>query len=490
MSTLFAAGRMAAGVLLIVLCAAPGRGAVPGDDVRAYSHVTPITVSGKQSVVQLRLPREVYLNSRSPDLNDLRLFDANGAALPFALIGQAQERHETKLALPTAIFPVFSEARGGRALPGSLEVRTSADGSVLSVTARQDAHAPRQPETVSSLILDLRPPQSRDNAMSGTPVIGLTLSLPPDLRNYSARIAIDASDDLQQWAELGEGTVSWLVNNSGASVRKDKIAFSPTGARYARISWLDGSPVQFAGITADHAQQTVAGLQMETLILQPAPGSVEHDLAYRSPIAIPVQALGLEMAAENVVLPVVIGTYVELPGKSLGQRTVRDFQPIASTTFFQLKQNGERRVSRDIALQPTHLGQWVLRFQGPLPEKPRLRVGWEASTLVFVAGGKGPYTLAYGRDKARPAQVDIGQVAPGFSGHELASLERAIPGTAVQQNEVAAIDNAASTPAGAAHDRMLLLWALLLAGVAVLAIMAWRLMTQMKREPPDSTPES
>jgi hypothetical protein len=373
-------------------------------------------------------------------------------------------------------------------LPAGLQIRTSDDGSVISVTARKDAAAAARPEAVSSLILDLRPPQSRNDAMVGAPVSALTFTLPSGARNYSARIAIEASDDLQRWEQLCEGTVSWLVNSSGESVHKDRIEFGPSGARYARVSWLEGTPVQFAGVTADHSRQTAVAQQMETLSLKPLPGSFEHDLVYRSPIAIPVQAVGLEFATENVVLPVLIGTYVELPSKNLSQRTVRDFQPTIRTTFFQLKQNGEHRVSRDVAVEPTHLAEWVVRFQGPLAEQPRLRLGWNPSSMVFVAGGKGPYTLAFGRDKAEPAAVDIRQVAPGFSDRELARLERATAGAVVQQKAEPSVDASASTPASAVHGRMLILWALLLGGVAVLSFMAWRLVTQMKSEPPDSTP--
>ena len=107
--------------------------------------------------------------------------------------------------------------------------------------------------------------------------------------------------------------------------------------------------------------------------------------------------------------------------------------------------------------------------------------------MVFVTAGKGPYTLAFGRDKAPSVQVDINQVAPGFSKGELARLERATPGAVVEQMSAAAAKNASSGPAISAHERMVMLWMLLLGGVAALGFMAWRLVGQMKRDPPDST---
>ena len=77
-------GRLrSAGVFLVVSTATAA--ASPGDAGSDYSHIIPVSVSGNQAVVQLPLPRAVYLEARSADLRDLRLFDAAGTALPFAL---------------------------------------------------------------------------------------------------------------------------------------------------------------------------------------------------------------------------------------------------------------------------------------------------------------------------------------------------------------------------------------------------------------------
>ena len=63
----------------------------PGERPDDYSHAIPVSVSGKQAVVQLPVPRGVYLAAHSPDLRDLRLFDAAGVPIPFALIEQPQQ---------------------------------------------------------------------------------------------------------------------------------------------------------------------------------------------------------------------------------------------------------------------------------------------------------------------------------------------------------------------------------------------------------------
>jgi hypothetical protein len=108
-----------------------------------------------------------------------------------------------------------------------------------------------------------------------------------------------------------------------------------------------------------------------------------------------------------------------------------------------------------------------------------VRISWEPATLVFVAGGTPPYTLAVGRAKAVPAARAIGEVAPGFTPDELRALQRATPGAVREQ--VAALADAArraSADNAAAQRRLMLLWGVLVLGVAVVAGMVWRLLRQ------------
>ena len=56
--------------------------AIPTDGPADYSYRLPLRVVSSQAVVQLPLPRAVYLNARSSALHDLRVFDAAGASMP------------------------------------------------------------------------------------------------------------------------------------------------------------------------------------------------------------------------------------------------------------------------------------------------------------------------------------------------------------------------------------------------------------------------
>jgi hypothetical protein len=349
-----------------------------------------------------------------------------------------------------------------------VQIHTRDDGAVISVTAPSSRGAG---DELASLILDIRPPGNAPRTNDTVAISALALSLPRGVDTYNARLVVDTSDDLQHWQPLTEASVSWLVNSEGASVRNDRITFPPRPFRYARIAWAEGKAIEFAGITADFLTSHSTPQEWDDVVLPAATVKAGDDLVYAAPVAIPVQAVGMVFHAQNVVLPALVGQY--------GGRKGTELQALTSATFYQLTQNGQQRVSGNVEVPLTHAAQWVLRPQARLPDRPDLRLLWKPATIVFMAGGKGPYTLAFGRAGVQPGFQPLDQVAPGFSLSELASLERATTGEAVRQHGSDAA-NETGNAAGVFQRRAFWLWALLLCGVAALAAMAWRLARQMK----------
>jgi hypothetical protein len=456
--------RASAAILAWALAAPPAHAA---DTAADYSHALPLQVSGKQAVVQLRLPPDVYLHARSPNLTDLRVFDSAGAPQPFALSEMASPPQQRSIESPCKVFPIFVTGRA----PGridDLQVRLSRDGTVVSVSPRPGA-AQGDANVLAGLVLDL------GELPSGATVSSLTLTPPPDVRNYSAALIVEASNDLQDWQPLAETMVSWLVNGRGESVSSNRITFPAQSFRYARVRWADGNPAEFAAVTAQVSQVQDTPQQWDAVTLTARRAGTGQDLIYTAPIAVPAERVGVVLREQNVVLPVSIGRYVQRSAD------VTDFMPLASATFYRLNQNGSARIAGDVAIPETHLAQWVLRPKGGASDPPDLRLRWRPATLVFVAGGTPPYVLAFGRTGATSTRLSVDQVAPGFGVQDLARLETARIGQLVEQHA----DATNEAPAATAQRRVAWLWALLLCGVGALAWMAWRLVSQLKQEKTD-----
>lgn len=474
MSDFFVRGIFIA-VLMATGAAASAAGSAASDKPADFSHILPLATGASQAVVQLRIPRDVYLLARSAELNDLRVFDAAGASMPFALADLAPQAGVDRPAVPVAIFAVHGPAADAGRMHDSLQIRTGTDGAVISVTAPSRTAS----DELVSLVLDLRSATRAARVGAKAPVGALALTLPAGTGSYSAWVALDVSDDLQSWEELAEAAVSWLVNEQGATVQKHRIEFAPRPFRYARLRWLDGKPIAFSAIHAEYVVEQQVAREMDTILLQGVPGTGERDLVYTAPIAIPVRSVGFAFKGQNVVMPVLVGQYQAARRRDpKAQAAAPQLHSLVNTTFYQMTQDGRRRVSGDAEIPLTHASHWVVRPLNDIQERPELRLRWTPASIVFVAGGTAPYKLAFGHAVARPASVALHQVAPGFSVGELAALEAAKPGELVRQQ---APGQATADPASGAGNKRGWLWALLVGGVAALGTMAWQLFRQLKR---------
>lgn len=443
------------------------------DSPALYSRTMPLTVSGKQAVAQLPVPKEVYMATHGVRLGDLRIFDRNGRLVRFAVVEQAEAAVEEVKRTTATIFPVNATATGSDA---SLVVRASIDGKLVSLDASSAGSKPGASK-LASLILDL-------GGQRGSGASALHLELPPEMNNYTARIAVDVSDDLKQWTNGGEAVVSWLANADNRTLASDRIELDGLEGRYARLRWREGTPLQFAGITVEWRGRTVAPRQRDTLVVTGRPGRFAGDVVYPAARGLPLQSMGLQFEQRNVVTQAQLGHYLEIPVLKQGQPARFDFEGLYRATFYRLEQDGKVRASSDIAARDWRVAEWVLRPDTPLTPAPALRLSWEPARLIFFAAGATPYTLAVGRDDAGSEASDVSQVAPGFAEADLARLELAQVGPVHDQVVAAPSVSDARLLASAARTRTVILWAVLIIGVLAVLLMTRQLMQQMRQPAP------
>ena len=457
----------------------------PQDRPQDYRWSIALTPRPGAGLSRISVPTDVYLHARSASLADMRLFDSSGKPLAFALTAppaQSRTQHDT---IPVRIFPVTGAPAAYSDLDG-VEIRTGNDGRLLSVTARGGS-TPGAAPGVQALILDAGAP-AKDSRIGA-----LRFTLPPGTDNYNAQVLLEVSDDLKQWDAIATTTLNWLRNSDTQTLANDRIEFTPRAFRYARLSWQYGDPVTFAGIAAQQVSITAIAAPRATIALKGTAGKHVDERLYATPIAIPADSIGLQLAEGNTSMPVTLGVY--RPASEAPRQRQRlhlrpqaratqaaDFEPLLNTTFYRISMDGKERVSGDLAMPIMHTTQWVLRPQYHSGSNPHsdsvLRLGWTPANLVFLASGKGPYQLVFGKNGASPAELPLSQVAPGFTQEELLALPVATAATVVALTSDAPV---AKTPDGAGW-RLAALWAALLLGVAVLGFFAWRLLSQMKQE--------
>ncbi|MEN9867187.1 MAG: hypothetical protein RL748_2777 [Pseudomonadota bacterium] len=466
-----------------------------GNRLADYQYQMPLHASSKPGVVALQVPQALYLHAQSPQLHDVRIFDAKGQSVPFALLPPVSDTTRLmRTSVPLKIFPV----RGGKSSGSAdnsgansngpdqveMDIKTDAKGSVISVKTKQGNHLAGN--KISYLVLDARAANPDNPDLDGSKprnlIDGLRFTVPPRTSNYSAQVWLEVSDNLQHWETLGTTQLSWLINAGSDTLSNDRMQFEPHAFRYARLSWREGEALEFAAIDALTVQAQSQSAPLEQIVLQPQGGKTRADLVYSASPALPVERLALQFGNDNIVYPVSIGHYREIPAKQIGQSNTFVFEPQWQSTFYQITQDGKTRRSGEISMAPTFKREWVVRAHVPTAPAPQLILRWQAASLVFLQGNGGPYTLAYGRAQAKAGMQPLEQVAPGFSMEELQRLTRISAGPEQAQTTPQAQKTAALAASEAANSRSLVLWGVLLLGVVVLGVMAWSLIKQLKND--------
>ncbi|MDQ2822854.1 MAG: DUF3999 domain-containing protein [Pseudomonadota bacterium] len=459
--------------LLLTLVCCSAAAAAP-DTASFYSHTLPVQFQGSGALVQLRLPKDVYLHAHSSTLDDLRLFDAHGRPVPFALTLPLGQRGATVRSTPAKLFALDTEegASGAR-----LAIRTAPDGSLLSVESQPGKATAAG--ALAGVLIDL------GQAAPEGKVSALVFTAPPGVDNYSAGVVIESSDDLQTWHWLADAPLDWLSNGAKDTLANNRIAFDARAMRYVRLRWRDGKPRMFGAVVAEREQAGTLAYAPDTLLIAPQPGEFAGDLAYPVGRAVPLRNIAMPLTETGTVIPSEVGYYVELPairGAAAPRTAARwQFTPLLRTTFYRIAQkDGSVRTPPDLMVAPTSVDRLVVRPLTPLTSTPSLRIGWLPATMIFAAREAGPYTLAVGRDQAPGTQAALSDVAPGYRAPELLGLATAHAGPAVQQRGAAPDRSAAERAGWSATARTAVLWGVLLLGVLVLAVLCWRMVRQMR----------
>jgi hypothetical protein len=178
-----------------------------------------------------------------------------------------------------------------------------------------------------------------------------------------------------------------------------------------------------------------------------------------------VVGLDLQWAEGTHVAP------VRLQGRS---RTDEAWRELGSAVFYRLDRQGSVSSSATLHLNSTLRYLRVIADERAAPldrAQTRARVQAQLARLVFPAPGQAPYRLQVGSADASASALPIATLVPALEDERsrfgLSGLTEWVEVAAVAQRDDAKQREAALRP--------WLLWAVLVAGVAGLALMVWRL---------------
>ncbi len=435
---------------------AAGAGPAPAD----FAHRVPLEVSGNGPWYRVQLPIEVLFAARHGDLRDLRIFNAEGEALPYSLRTSAASEKQVRSEVQARIFPLRGAT--GSAAGDNLKIVRSTTGTILEITP----NAPAQDKTqvLRGWLLE--------TGSGDLPLDRLQLDWTAEGDGFQ-RLRIEASDDLEHWRSLGEGQLARLDFN-GQRIEQNDIPLPGQTARYLRLWWESPEQAaQLVGATLSGSRSSTGPVPMLWSEPLAAKADSKGEFSWSLPLALPVERVRIPLQQDNTLAPVVIF------GRHDGN--VR-WTPLARGVLYRLPGQGGEITQEELELPGISLGQLRLQVDsrggGLGGSTAHLSVGVRASELVFLARGGAPYELAVGSDSINDGSLPLTTLVPGYEPKRLASMgEARLKGTL--QAPAAAVPATVAT--ADTQWKRYGLWALLLAGVGLLALMALSLLRSSRQ---------
>jgi len=426
-----------------------------------FAYGIKIDVPVGTAVAAMSMPEQVYESAYRRDLGDLRVFNANGEPVPHMIrYAQTQPADAPWRSLP--FFPLPKEATeeaGGY----QVYVRTGPDGAVVRV----DPRPARTPvASARTFLIDL--------SRVGRGMAQLLLEWRQGEASLMAALAVDASDDLVAWTTIQQRAAISDIRFGGRRLLSNIISLNPSTKRYLRLRQLDSGPA-ISLVRIDGRVQPEGRTAIRVFLKtdgHPVSGSAGV-FEYNSTGAFPVDRVNLIFDQANSMAEAELESRSD-PNANWARR--------AKGLFYRIDVDNIPLTNAPQSVSISMDRHWRLTVDASDSTigsaVPRLEVGYRPHDIFFVARGNGPFILAFGSAAVEPLKVNVAALFDGIGRHRENSLERWV----MPQGSTLVLGGPQrlSPLPKPLPMRRIVLWSALLAGVLVVAAMAWRLARRLK----------
>nr|WP_298722454.1 DUF3999 domain-containing protein [uncultured Steroidobacter sp.] len=423
-----------------------------------YASGMSIRANHAQPLVETVLPDDVYRVVTRTDLGDLRVFNADGMPVPHAFCATPSSTapQVTELSLPVFVLRgrdhVYTEN-------SRVAVETSS-GTRVNV----EETAASKPEIVSGLIhiIDARETQ---------PVRAIRFDWRSPDGASEVKVRIESSDDLDRWQTIVPASTLLLAQQGDQELRRERIELPSRQYQYLRVQRVDsGPPLILNSVTAE---QVAAPEQIEPMWFNAlAMESKEADVLYFDAQHLaPVTYARVRLAQQNSTVNVSLQSRPDHQTSWRPRWTGESYFIVSDTV---------RRESPPAQFQATTDRYWRLQIlkDPQVYRDSTLELGYRPAKLRFFAQGPGPFTVAFGSRRAEPAQAVL---CDGLLADVTASeRERMIEQGFLEQIVSLGGPEALKSPPKKTPVKVVILWAVLVVGVALLVGMALSLLKRVR----------
>ena len=354
-----------------------------------YAWGFPIRANGESSFFTVQLPLEVNQSVTDPELRDAGVYNADGEPVPriFLPVSDDVERVEHQSRLP--MLPLYATTENQ-----TDEIRMvferEGDSTRLELNSKELLEA-SESEQLTSYIVD-----TRDLKKS---IEAIEFDWSPVEAGFIGTITVEGSGNLEDWRTIGSGAVADLKQDDTSIVQR-RIGVNPSSHDYLRIRW-DGMPDNWrlTGVKGEYSVG-VSNVVRDTIVLESS--GVDSDdggRIFELGGAPKVDRFRVMLTEPNTVISARVYFWSVRQQRWL-QATQESFHYIG---------HGEQSVRNDWSrMNPIRTTRFkIVQTSGQPDAALRLEVRWRPDSLLFLAQGRGPYTLVAG--SARDAESDYPQ---------------------------------------------------------------------------------
>lgn len=346
--------------------------------VQSFAMKQSISVANESPLHSFEVPTAVYQTVTSPQLHDIRIFNAAGSIVPFEVQNIEDTTQREELTTPLPFFPIKGSRTAGGTGNTAVQISQDTTGKIVSVQFG-DTKNSSAPST--SYLIDLR---NFHHTLE-------SLRFQWESSEQMVGIQIEASNDLKTWRIVASGVLANL-DYLGHAVSQNSVECAHQ-AQYLRISTQNETPLTLHGVdalytktdTIEAAPRIQEGTSGETLKNQ-------HAFLYDTGGALPVNAINIGFSEKNVV--------ARLTLSSRADTSAHWIERLEANAYTLSTVNGPDLLSGFLNLHNVVTDRyWKVEtrdIETTLSAPPMISFRWRPHRILFIAQGAGPFTVAYG----------------------------------------------------------------------------------------------
>ncbi len=449
---------------LIATLLATGRAWCQSPAPADFAYGCNLPVGDATGLYRLELPATVYAKLQQPNLSDLQVFNGAGEPVPQLLRPPQPPAEPIRRSIPFFPLPGRDQAPTQDL---RVQVQRLTDGSIITINSDTTAASAA---AGCSYLLDLSGPSPAPRQLE------VQWSAGTGAQMY--RVQLWESSNLAQWQPLGKEAVLADLEYNGGRIRQNTLHLPRASHPYLRLDCDESSqPLHLTAVVGMIGAPT--GVEQRQWH-QPGVSKAENTegrwrIEYQLQGRLRVSGLNLAFPEANSWARAVIESRpsLEVP-----------WRQVAAGEFYRLDLQGSPLHN---PVQPcvTNTDPWwrltITTTAYSSQEKlPQLRLGWQADELIFLGRGPGPYTLAFGSGRISSTNGQDSLIRTALQQTDSqARMQQIEPGPVHSLGGEQALQPAANP----VPWQRLVLWLVLVAGVALLALMARSIYREMHNKP-------